>query len=107
LAVISGRIQNSAEFRILQNSNFCRIQDSAEFRILQNSDQNSKLSLQLPMGIACSPNVCQAKISELVVALVFIGAYIDDLLFITKGSLDDHLSKSRLVLIRLRCVQPT
>ncbi len=41
--------------------------------------------------------------TELMVTLEFILAYIDDLLCITKGSLDDHLSKLRKVLIRLRC----
>ena len=55
------------------------------------------------MGIACSPDIFQAKMSELMVALEFVRAYINDLLCITKGSLDDHLSKLRKVLIRLRC----
>ena len=59
--------------------------------------------LQLPMGITCSPDIFQAKMSKLMVALEFVRAYIDDLLCITKGSLDDHLSKLRQVLIRLRC----
>ena len=58
--------------------------------------------LRLPMGIACSPDIFQAKMSELMVALEFVRVYIDDLLCITKGSLDDHLSKLRKVLIRLR-----
>jgi hypothetical protein len=35
--------------------------------------------LQLPMGIACSLNIFQAEISELMVALEFIQAYIDNL----------------------------
>ena len=56
--------------------------------------------LRLPMGITCSPDIFQAKMSELMVALEFVQAYIDDLLCITKGSLDDHLSKLRKV---LRC----
>ena len=55
------------------------------------------------MGITCSPDIFQAKMSELMVALEFIQAYINDLLCITKGSIDDHLSKLRQVLIRLRC----
>jgi hypothetical protein len=42
--------------------------------------------------------------SELIVALEFVRAYLDDLLCITKGSLDDHLSRLRNALIRLRCV---
>ena len=54
------------------------------------------------MGIACSPDIFQAKMSELMVALEFIQAYLNELLCITKGSLDDHLSKLRKVLIRLR-----
>jgi hypothetical protein len=36
------------------------------------------------------------------VALEFVRTYLDNLLCITKGSLDDHLSKQRKVLIRLR-----
>ena len=59
--------------------------------------------LQLPMGIACSHDIFQAKMSELMVALEFVQVHIDNLLCITKGSLDDHLSKLRQVLIRLRC----
>jgi hypothetical protein len=55
------------------------------------------------MGIACSPDILQAKISELMVALEFLCTYIDDLLCIKKVSLDDHLRKLRQVLIRLGC----
>ncbi len=40
--------------------------------------------------------------SELMVALEFVRAYIINFLCITKGSLDDDLSKLRIVLIRLR-----
>jgi hypothetical protein len=47
--------------------------------------------LRLPMGIAGSPDIFQAKMSELMVALEFIRTYLDDLLCITKASLDDHL----------------
>ena len=49
--------------------------------------------LRLPMGVACSPDIFQAKMSELMGTLEFVRTYIDDLLCITKGSLDDHLSK--------------
>ena len=58
--------------------------------------------LRLPMGIACSPDIFQAKMSELMVTLDFAWAHINDLLWITEGSLDDHLSKLRQVFIRLR-----
>ncbi len=47
--------------------------------------------LRLPMGIAGSPDIFQAKMSELMVALEFVRTYLDDLLCITKASLDDHL----------------
>jgi hypothetical protein len=54
--------------------------------------------LRLPMGIADSPDIFQAKISKLRVALGFIKTYLDDLLCITKASLDDHLDHLTLVL---------
>ena len=54
------------------------------------------------MGIAGSPDIFQAKMSELMVALEFVRTYLDDLLCITKASLDDHLDHLRLVLTRLR-----
>ena len=54
------------------------------------------------MGIACSPDIFQAKMSELMATLEFVRTYLDDLLCISKGNLDDHLAKLRRVLIRLR-----
>ena len=54
------------------------------------------------MGIAGSPDIFQAKMSELMVALEFVRTYLDDLLCITKASLDDHLDHLRLVLTRLQ-----
>jgi hypothetical protein len=54
--------------------------------------------LRLPMGIAGSQDIFQAKMSELMVALEFIRTYLGDLLCITKASLDDHLDHLRLVL---------
>jgi hypothetical protein len=47
------------------------------------------------MGVACAPDIFQAKMSELMSTLEFVRAYIDDLLWITKGSCEDHLSKLR------------
>ena len=58
--------------------------------------------LRLPMGIANSPDIFQSKMMELMAALEFVRAYIDDLLCITKESLEDHLAKLRLVLQRLQ-----
>jgi len=57
---------------------------------------------RLPMGVAGSPDIFQAKMLELMMTLEFVRAYIDDLLVITKASLEDHLAKLRLVLISLR-----
>ena len=58
--------------------------------------------LRLPIGVACSPDIFQAKMSELMGMLECVQTYIDDLLCITKGNLDDHLNKLKRVFIRLR-----
>eukprot|EP00804_Cyclotella_cryptica_P006700 CCRYP_008641-RA/>CCRYP_008641-RA protein AED:0.32 eAED:0.30 QI:0/-1/0/1/-1/1/1/0/549 len=58
--------------------------------------------LRLPMGIAGSPDIFQSKMTELMATLEFARAYIDDLLHITKGTLEDHLAKLELVLSRLQ-----
>eukprot|EP00804_Cyclotella_cryptica_P020334 CCRYP_014060-RA/>CCRYP_014060-RA protein AED:0.31 eAED:0.31 QI:0/-1/0/1/-1/1/1/0/510 len=60
--------------------------------------------LRLLMGIAGSPDIFQAKMSELMVALEFMRTYLDDLLCITRASLDDNLDHLRLALTRLRDV---
>ncbi len=52
----------------------------------------------LPMGIAGSPDIFQGKMSELMESLEFIRAYLDDLLCISKLSLEDHLEKLEVVL---------
>ena len=57
--------------------------------------------LRLPIGIASSPDIFQAKMSNLMVAIDFARTYLDDLLCIAKPSLDDHLDHLRLVLTRL------
>ena len=54
------------------------------------------------MDVACSPDIFQAKMSELMATLEFIRTYLDDLLCISKGNLDNHLAKLWRVLIRLR-----
>ena len=58
--------------------------------------------LRLPMGIAGSPDIFQAKMSELMDPLEFVRAYLDDILCITNESLEDHLNKLRQVLIKLQ-----
>ncbi len=54
------------------------------------------------MGIAGSPDIFQAKMTGLMSTLEFVRAYIDYLLFITKGTLEDHLAKLEMVLSRLQ-----
>ena len=54
------------------------------------------------MGITGSPDIFQAKMSELMTALEFVRTYLDDLLCITKASRDGHLDHLRLVLTRLQ-----
>jgi len=58
--------------------------------------------LRLPMGFAGSADIFQVEIGNLMASLEYVRAYIDDLLVITKGSLDDHLTKLEAVFIRLR-----
>jgi hypothetical protein len=53
---------------------------------------------RLPMGIAGSPDIFQGKILELMESLEFVRAYLDDLLCISKLSLEDHLEKLEEVL---------
>ena len=57
---------------------------------------------RLPMGIAGSPDIFQEKMSDLMVTLKFVQTYLDDLLIITKGSLEDHLEKLSMILTRLQ-----
>ncbi len=54
------------------------------------------------MGIAGSPNIFQEKMSNLMATLKFVRTYLDDLLIITKGSLEDHLEMLSMVLTRLQ-----
>ena len=56
---------------------------------------------KLPMGLCNSPDIFQEKMSELFAGFDFVRTYIDDLLIISKGSFEDHLSKVDSVLIEL------
>ena len=57
---------------------------------------------RLPMGFAGSADIFQAEMGNLMATLEYVRVYIDDLLGITKSSLDDHLDKLKQVFIRLR-----
>jgi hypothetical protein len=56
---------------------------------------------RLPMGIAGGPDILQGKMLELMESLEYVRAYLDDLLYIFKLSLEDHLEKLEEVLRRL------
>lgn len=57
---------------------------------------------KLPMGLCNSPNVFQEKMNALFVGMNEVRAYIDDLLLITSGLYEEHLTKLDEVLLRLR-----
>ena len=57
--------------------------------------------LRLSMGLCNSPNIFQEKMSELMVGLEFARAYLDDLLLITIGDIDEHLVQLEQALTRL------
>ena len=54
------------------------------------------------MELSGSPDIFQEKMSTLMESLEFVRVYLDDLLTITKGDYQDHLSKLRKVLVRLK-----
>jgi hypothetical protein len=53
---------------------------------------------RLPMGIADSPDIFQGKMLELMESSEYVIAYLDDLLCISKLSLEDHLEILEVVL---------
>jgi hypothetical protein len=52
------------------------------------------------MGFGGSANIFQAQIMDLMAPLEFVQAYMDNLLIITRGILDEHLQKMETVLNR-------
>jgi hypothetical protein len=56
---------------------------------------------RLPMGFGGSVDIFQTQMMNLMASLEFVQAYIDNLLVITRGILDDHLKKIDTVLTRL------
>jgi hypothetical protein len=53
------------------------------------------------MGFGGSAGIFQAQIMDLMASLKFVQAYMDDLLIITRQTLDKHLQKMETVLTRL------
>ena len=54
------------------------------------------------MGLAGSPDIFQAKMSQLMMVLEYVTSYLDDLLVLSKRTFLDHLEKLRPVQIKLR-----
>jgi hypothetical protein len=57
---------------------------------------------RLPMGFGGSADIFQAQINDMMASLKFVLVYMDDLLIITRGILDQHLQKMETVITRLR-----
>jgi hypothetical protein len=49
--------------------------------------------LRLPIGISCSPDIFQEKMTLLMQHLEFVKTYLDDLLLISPSTFEDHLQK--------------
>jgi hypothetical protein len=54
---------------------------------------------RLPMGFGGSANIFQAQTMGLMSSLDYVQAYIDDLLVITRGNIEDYIFKLETVLI--------
>jgi hypothetical protein len=61
---------------------------------------------RLPMGFGGSADIFQAQMMDLMACLEYVRAYIDDLLCITRGTLDDHIDKIEAVLTRFARCRP-
>ena len=57
---------------------------------------------KLLKGLCNSPDIFQEKMTELFAGFEYVGAYIDDLLLISNGTFDDHLSKLDKVFFKLQ-----
>jgi hypothetical protein len=53
------------------------------------------------MGFAGLADIFQAEMGNLMATLEYVRGYIDNILVITKGSLDDHLDKLKQIFIQL------
>ena len=58
--------------------------------------------LRLPMGVNCSPDLFQEKMSDLMEGLEYVRTYLDDLLVLGNTTFEDHINQLRTVLRRLQ-----
>ena len=56
---------------------------------------------KLPMGISSAPDIFQSIMDDILGDLQFVRVYIDDILIISDGTYDDHMSKLDIVLSRV------
>jgi hypothetical protein len=100
-------------FRTMDGYSYCTTMDlNMGFWAIRLSPRSQRLCtiilpwgkysyLRLPMGLNCSPDIYQEKISSIFIDIPQVIVYIDDILVITKGSFDDHLTLLDEVLARL------
>ncbi len=55
---------------------------------------------RLPMGFGGSADIFQAQITDLMAFLKYVQAYMDNLLIVTRGILDQHFQQMETVLTR-------
>jgi hypothetical protein len=60
---------------------------------------------KLPMGIASAPDIFQSIMDELLGDLEFVRVYIDDIIIVSDGALEDHIDKLSQVLTRLEMAE--
>jgi hypothetical protein len=56
---------------------------------------------RLPIEFGGSADIFQAQMMDLMASIDYVRAYIDDLLIITRGTIEDHISKIETLLTRL------
>ena len=54
------------------------------------------------MGLSCAQDIFQEKMTGLMSGLEYVRTYLDDILVLSGGTLDDHLEKLTEVLNRLQ-----
>ena len=57
---------------------------------------------RLPMVLSNSPDIFQERMSTLMADLEYVQAYINDLLYFSKGDWEDHLDKLNSVFAKLQ-----
>ena len=73
--------------------------------MLKNASRFSRYSLNrnpCSMGLINSPDIFQEKMSTLMDGLEFVRTYLDDCIWLTSGTWEDHLEKLEQVLVRLK-----